>query len=95
MIHVQKTNNTVEVIADKLNLIPGEAIPPGAEKPRGLFSFGGAPSTPFAAEKPGGFFSTTPPGDAMKRWEKDVRRPIWDWPRHPQGPPKWRAGRLG
>ena len=63
MTRVQKTNNTVEVVADKLSLISGEAIPPSAEKTRRLFSFDGAPSTPYAAEKPGGFFSTTTPGE--------------------------------
>ena len=36
----------------------GDNHPRGVEKLGGFFRLGGAPSTPFAAEKRGGFFST-------------------------------------
>lgn len=38
MTHGQEGKNTVALDVDKPDLIPGEAIPPGDEKPTGVFS---------------------------------------------------------
>ena len=66
MTHGEEGKNMVALDVDKLDLIPGEANPPGAEKPRGFFSECGAPGPGVSDEKPGGLFITTPPGEASK-----------------------------
>jgi hypothetical protein len=60
-VETNKTCDTVEVNREALQ--PGEGNPRGVEKPGGIFSFGGAPSTPIAAEIPGGFFSGASSGE--------------------------------
>ena len=55
------------------HLLSGEPFPPGAEKPGGFFSLGGAgPGPQVRDEKPGGFFST--PQTAVPR-NSGARRP--------------------
>src|SRR5438046_1553936 len=60
MMNREQGNNVVAVGTSHGLALPGDSLPPGAEKPRGFFSLPGAPSDPFAAEKPGGFFSGPP-----------------------------------
>ena len=60
MIHGEEASKTVVIETNQGLVLSGEASPPGAEKPRPLFSESGAPAPGALAEKPGGFFSGPP-----------------------------------
>jgi len=57
---LEQGKNSVAVGTSHALALPGDSLPPGAEKPGPFFSESGAPAPGVAAEKPGGFFSGPP-----------------------------------
>ena len=57
---LEQGKNSVAVGTSHALTLPGDSLPPGAEKPGVFFSESGAPAPGGGAEKPGGFFSGPP-----------------------------------
>ncbi|MCE9527352.1 MAG: hypothetical protein K8R36_15000 [Planctomycetales bacterium] len=65
MMNLEQGKNVVAVGTSHELVISGDSLPPGAEKPRPLFSESGAPVPAVGAEKPGGFFSGPPASGSL------------------------------